>query len=210
MASMAHLAAGGGILLATFFGAGRRYMRIAAEEAQQVNAEIKHDLEALRMTGQLENRPPSRPMQPRRPVSSFLIIGGSYAGSALVCGLVWFLVLFSIFNALQNSVDNGQPAGATALGSFMFAAMIAVVLGLFGIVIPGIPILLFFAFRENTKRAKEEVTREFYRPYWEARTRQMQALATSQPHNGSAPPAAIAAGELETFLVTDAESTSVV
>lgn len=209
MASMAHLAAGGGILLATFFGAGRRYMRIAAEEAQQVNAEINHDLEALRVTGQLENRPPSRSMQPRKPVSSFLIIGGSYAGSALVCGIVWFVVLFSIFNALQNSVDSSQPAGATALGSFMFAALIAFVLGLFGIVFPGIPILLFFAFRENTKRAKEEVAREFYRPYWEVRTRQMHALATAHPTEGSVPPAAIAAASLEEFLVTDAETATV-
>lgn len=141
-------------------------------------------------------------------MSSLLIIGGSYAGSALACGLVWFLVLFIIFTALQNSVDNSQPAGATALGSFLFAAMIAIVLGLFGIVIPGIPVLLFFAFRGNSKRAKEEVTREFYRPYWEARTRQMQALAASQPHSGSVPSAAIAAAELEQFLVTDAEATS--
>lgn len=209
MASMAPLAAGGGVLLATFFGAGKRYMRIAAEEAQWVNAEIRHDLESLRMTGQLENRPPSRPMQPRKPVNAFLIIGGTYAASAFVSFILWFILLFFVFNAMQNSVDSTQPAGATALGSMMFAGMIAVVLGLFGIVVPGIPLVFFFAFRENTKRAREEVASEFYRPYWEARTRQMHALTTVRPTEGSVPPAAIAAAELELFVVTDAESATV-
>lgn len=203
---MAPIAAGGGVLLATFFGASKRYMRIAAEEAQRVNAEIRHDLESLRATGQLENRPPSRPMQPRKPTNAFLIIGGSYAGSAFLCFVLWFVIFFFIFNALQNTVDSSQPAGATALGSGLFAVMIAFVLGLFGIVFPGIPLVLFLAFRENTKRAKEEVMREFYRPYWEARTRQMQTLATARPADGSVEPAAITAAELEQFLVTDAET----
>jgi hypothetical protein len=206
MVSMGQIAAGGGVLLASFFGAGRRYMRIAAEEAQQVNAEIRHDVESLRATGKLENRPPSRPMQRRKPVNPILIIGGAYAGSALLCFLLWFVVLFFAFNALQNSVDSGQPAGATALGSVMFAVMIAFVLGLFGIDIPGIPIMFFFAFRENTKRAKEEVAHEFYRPYWEARTRQMHTLSSQHRVEGSLPPAAIAASELEMFLVTDVET----
>lgn len=209
MVSMGYIAAGGGVLLASFFGAGRRYVRIAAEEAQQVNAEIRHDLVALRVDGRLENRPPSRPMQPRKPVNSFLIIAGSYAGSAFICFIIWFLIFFSVFNSLQNSVDSSQPAGATALGSGMFAFMIAAVLGLLGIVITGIPVLLFFAVRENTKRAKEQIAAEFYRPYWAARTRQMQTLATARPADGSVHPAAIAAAELEQFLVTDAENTAV-
>ncbi|WP_240372161.1 hypothetical protein [Brevibacterium zhoupengii] len=206
MGSMGHIAVGGGVLLASFFGAGKRYMRIAAEAAQQANAEIRHDLETLRVAGRLEDRPPSRPMQPRRPVNSFLMIGGTYAASALVCFLIWFAILFVAFNTLQSSVDSSQPAGATALGSGMFAFVIAFVLGLFGIVVPGIPLVFFFAFRENTKRAREEVASEFYRPYWEARTRQMHALTTVHPTEGSVPPAAIAAAELEQFLATDADT----
>lgn len=205
MPTFAQVAGGGGILLATFFGSGKRYMRTARAEAEKVNAEIQHDLMTLDQTGQLEERQPRMSLQPRKPINSLLLIGGTYAGSAILSFILAFIVIFGINSSLISATGASSSDGpfVDLIGAGLLAFFFAIPFGLFGIVIPGIPVLLFLAFRENTKRATERVAQLYYRRYWHTREEQRNLLATKPRMDGEVDRVAFARMVLDDCLIED-------
>ncbi|PMB97156.1 hypothetical protein [Brevibacterium luteolum] len=203
MPTFAQVAGGGGILLASFFGSGKRYMRIARAEAEKVNAEIQYDLTSLDQTARLEERPPRMSLQPRKPINSLLLIGGSYLGSAIVAFFLAFIVIFGINSSLISATGASSSDGPLVdhLGAGLLAFFFAIPFGLFGILIPGVPVLFFFAFRENTKRATERVAQLYYRRYWHTREEQRHLLATRPRMDGEVDRVAFARMVLDDCLI---------